>query len=129
MSVPNSITFHPLWPELQPYVKDEPAPDAKGRKSRVRLELVGLPDHLARKALKMEVACVSCGQPIFPIRARRGAPKRGEEEHAPGIPKHLYIAVACPLQVSIGCSRGRAASVEYSRIENHMIVYRAKKGE
>jgi hypothetical protein len=48
--------------------------------------------------------CVAaCGRMVHPFR-----------ERGPG--GHIYYAPCCPLHVSVGCSRGKAARDEYRRV-------------
>lgn len=104
------LTSHALWPLLLPFVSVEDCSHEDGK--RFRLELRRLPTALLDAALSMQVGCVACGQLIHPIRNRKPPKNRRSESVGQG----LYLAVACPLAVSIGCSRGHASSDEYLRI-------------
>ncbi len=98
-----SIVFHPLWPKLHRYFRVEVYDkDGGHRQPRIRIELTKMPEKLREKALALQMPCVACGQPMHPIRARGDGA--------------LYYAAACPLDVNIGCSRGKAAKLEYNRI-------------
>ncbi len=102
------LTEHKLWPEIQPFVQIQIyARDGGHKNPRVRIEFAPMPSKLRKQALSMEVDCCACGKPIHPVRFRAPA-KRGKD-----VAQHLYCAVACPLDVCIGCSRGRAAREEY----------------
>lgn len=106
-----SIIDHPIWDELAPYVRKEKYDrDGSARKPRNRFELAKVPPELLRRALAVRIGCCRCGKPISPIRARQGEGDRME------LPRHLYLAVACPLDVNIGCSRGRDSKNEYLRL-------------
>lgn len=100
------LLAHRLWHSLKPYVVVEECKDG-----RARLELKPLPKDLRTEALRIKCPCVSCGASIHPIRNRRSKNQRSKTASA-----HLYIGVACPLSQRIGCSRGKAASLEYTRI-------------
>lgn len=118
MSIQAEITFgatprlvdHGHWPQVLPFVVVEDCSHEDG--SRFRLELKSLTPGLASIALAMTVRCVACGADIHPIRSRK-APKNKRSET---VGHGLYVAVACPLAQSIGCSRGRCASDEYQRL-------------
>lgn len=109
-ALPRSLRLHSLWPEIRPYVAIER--DASSS-TRVRIEIRSLPRDVAAMALEMRVGCVSCGRPVHPVRVRKEPGNKRDESVGHG----LYVAVACPLAVNVGCSRGRAARDEYLRIE------------
>lgn len=111
-----SITVHPLFERLAPYIKIEMyARDGGHQKPRRRIELNSqlMDKDLLQAALAVTVACCACGQAISPFRPRQ----KGSGERA-GPPRHVYVAVACDLATNLGCSRGTAARDEYIRIEN-----------
>jgi hypothetical protein len=64
-----------------------------------------MPAELRERALRARVRCCACRSPMHPIRERR-PPRRG----ATG---KLYYAAACPLDVSLPCSRGPEAREDY----------------
>jgi hypothetical protein len=109
-----SVVDHPLFPQIaQLYRVEEYARDGGHKNPRKRLELktTHAKPKLIRDMLDMQVACVRCGEPIHPFRARvKGSSDRTE------LPRHIYCAVSCPLDVDIGCSRGKAARDEYIKI-------------
>jgi len=116
----SSITKHPIWLSLWPMIRDEEYNrDGSAVRPRLRYEIDSeVSVAFAKRLLRVRVKCAHCGKPIHPIRARKGKGNRME------VPRHLYIAVACPLNVSVGCSRSRAAAAEYSNIENRLIYER-----
>lgn len=104
-----SIRTHRLWPEVLGYLVAEEVPYDKRMgdgKPRVRLEFRGVPPAKVREFTRVIAPCVACGQPINPVRDRG----RG----------HLYLAVAHSNSEGPGCSRGKAASEEYRRIEEDL---------
>lgn len=99
------LTEHPIWPDLLPYVHIEPyARDGGHEHPRHRIEVRRMPAELLAAALAVEVACCACGNPMHPIRLRRGAPSGA------------YYAASCPLDVSLPCSRGPEARADYTRM-------------
>jgi hypothetical protein len=112
MTTYNSVAEHPLFAQVVPYlIIEKVKPDGDVRPRR-RIELRGMPEDLTRRAIRATVKCAHCGLPIFPFRPRT----KGDGERVE-IPRHVYVAVACPLDVSIGCSRGKAAKQAYIDIE------------
>jgi len=113
--IPASVELHPLFKRIAQFVRIEKYDrDGGHSKPRIRIEVATtmMPPNLIREMLKAEVQCVRCGQPIHPFRARtKGSSDRTE------LPRHVYVAVACPLDVNIGCSRGKAAKEAYIAIE------------
>lgn len=85
-----------------PYIVAQAANDKRDGKHS-RLELRG-PYGVQVKAAQFVVHCVSCGASIHPFRVRKGG-------------RQAFLAVTCPLNERIGCSRGRAASNAYDAIE------------
>jgi hypothetical protein len=79
---------------------------ASGRAHR-RIEIDG--SELSQKQFGMllgvRVACAACGATICPFRQRLGG-RAGRAAR----PARLYVSVACPLDCSLGCARGKAAS-------------------
>jgi hypothetical protein len=97
---------------IKPYIKVEDYVREGGGSNnpRHRIEIhSNIPSAVVREALDFEMPCVACGAAIHPFR-RRGPTKRGVNVG------HLYYAPCCPLNVSVSCSRGRAASDEYRRV-------------
>lgn len=105
----SQLSNHALWPELEPYLKIEVcAQDGKTR-PRVRIEWRAMPAELHARAVAAQMPCVSCGGLIHFVRSRHAANKRGTARHS-------YYAPCCPLKVNVGCSRGAAATREYSAV-------------
>jgi hypothetical protein len=104
-----SMTKHKLWPVLKDYVKIEIYSRDGIKKPRIRIEFDTMPDPIKTDALNAKMPCSACGDPIQFVRARNASVKRGP-------PKHLYYAATCPLNVKIGCSRGRKAAAEYDHV-------------
>jgi len=95
-----TIRHHPLWPELRLYFRLEIYDRDGGHKHpRYRIEVRDLPPELAGIAIGIYADCVACGRMIHPIRERKGA--------------GMYYAPTCPLDVDVGCARGKAARAEY----------------
>ncbi len=111
-----TILTSPLFPQLAPYFTITNASRGDSAKQRVRIELSAMPMPLYLEAIALTMPCVECGRAIHPIRSRRGPPKRAT---ATSLCSGLYFAAACPLGVSISCSRGDAASSEYARVRKH----------
>lgn len=107
-AAPSSIRHHELWPSLLPFVRVE---QAEG--SRFRLEVRDAPVELAKLALEMEVQCADCGRTIKPVRPRKAPGNKRSEFTGKG----LYLALACPLSVNVGCSRGHAVRDEYQAVK------------
>jgi|SRR5262245_7810358 len=107
--MPEHIFTSTLWPAIHPLVRIQRYDrDGGHRHPRHRIEVADPRDSRLRVALlALEVPCCACGRTMHPIRERRGgSPTR----HT------LYVAVACPLPVRVGCARGEAAHLEYERI-------------
>jgi len=98
-----STTFWPLLREfVQVQVYDR---DGGHRRPRIRIEFKDMPPTEVRWALAVTMPCVACGAAIHPIRERKGG-------------GGLYYACTCPLDVRMGCARGRAAADEYARFRS-----------
>lgn len=96
--------------EYLPWLRAIPAKDVRAGK-HARLELASnTPGAVKWDAIQLYEACVSCGRHVYVFRTRASA--RGRN-NASGI----YLAVTCPLDVSVGCSRGRKAAEAYDAIE------------
>lgn len=121
MSLKASITKTKIWSELKPYVHIEEYKREGGGSSnpRIRIEFKELPHDLCERALKLRVLCVSCMTPIHPVRSRRppGNKRSPDPDKEAKKRQNLYFAATCPLDQSIGCSRGNAPRVEYSCIK------------
>lgn len=103
----DSITEHPFWKEIKPFVRFEIYRREGGgsRNPRFRIGLSNSITHeLACEALLVKIGCATCGDSISPFRFR----DKGR--------KNIYFAATCPLRVSIGCSRSSKASEEYKKI-------------
>jgi hypothetical protein len=102
-SLPQTAWWSHVAPALQ---AEQGAALASGRRHR-RIELLTAPfsnEQLARLLL-LQLPCASCGAAMFPFRRRRG--RSAGRAKRPG---RLFVTVACPIGVSVACSRGRAAS-------------------
>lgn len=108
-----SITQLPEWDALiRPYVKIEYyGRDGGPVKPRFRIEMGLPPAPVVAVWLGLRTACVDCGALVAPLRARKGANKRGA-------PRGFYYAPSCPLSVNVACSRSRAAHEEYERVRS-----------
>ncbi len=106
-----SLTAHPLWSEIAPFIRIEVyAKDGGHKKPRFRLEFSGgVTQAQKRKWIDITTPCAACGSTIHPVRERKPVCK------APNIGR-IYIAPCCPLSVNAGCSRGNAAHDEYLAI-------------
>lgn len=105
-----SFLQHSLWPLLAPFIVVQYA--SREMVGRFRLELSLLPNELRVQALAMKAACADCGRPMSPVRARKPPGNR----RAPENPGHLYVALACPLETRIGCSRGKRVRDAYQLV-------------
>lgn len=106
------ILHHPIWPDLQPFIRIEVyGRDGGPDNPRHRIEVETPPSGiLLRKFLAVEMPCVVCGRTIHPIREREG---RG----------HLYFAATCELDVNYGCARSARARDEYNAVKKAMVGY------
>lgn len=97
-----SILSHPGWPILRPYIRIERYARDTGRHgARVRLEIEPPTDgDTLRYLLTIQMACVHCRRIHNPVRPRARRPG-------------WYYAGSCPLRVTYGCARSRAARQEY----------------
>ena len=99
-----------VWGTVKEYLRIEYYDRDGGHENpRIRIELKSLPMALWRKFQVVEMPCVSCGNPIYPLRARKGS-----------LPGSLYYACTCPLEVRMGCARGGRAALEYERFRGHV---------
>ena len=100
-----SLTAHPEWKNISPWIRivayDRDGGHAHPRK---RINIAPIDDvKLAEFLQSLTMPCVTCGREIHPIRFSRDW-------------NMMYVAVTCPLTISIACARARAASEEYTRI-------------
>lgn len=103
----HSDLFRTLAPSIRLEVYGK---DGGPLKVRRRIELVtgGLDAALLRQALEYTCGCVHCDRPMHPFRPRiKGLGDRVE------LARHVYMAVACPLDVCVGCSRGTPSREAY----------------
>lgn len=109
----SSLLAHACWPHLRKCISVEAGSLlATGRKHR-RLELHTdrFSDSQIAKVLGVSIGCAACGKQISPFRQRRRG-RAGRSER----PSRLFLALTCPLDQSIGCSRGRAATDAYEAV-------------
>lgn len=110
-----SLVESPFFDEIRPYIKvQDVRNEAVDKAPRHRIELASnTPHDLVLRALAYRYPCVACGQ-MVPVFRRRKQP--GNKRNTWGAGPAVYVAVACELQVNMGCARGSAASDEYLRI-------------
>lgn len=113
-----SITEHPAWPVLRPYVIIEPYNrDTSRIKTRHRIEVQPPPQgHILREILAIAMPCVICEQTIHPVRPRAG--RRGR----------LYYAPTCPLDKTRTCSRQPVVGEEYTRVRQDVEAWQRAQG-
>lgn len=99
---------HPRWPELARWLRVQPA-----EPGRVRLELKAVPADAASWLLALLVGCCACARLIHPVRQRRHPGNKRDAK----VGHSYYLSVACPLSVSVGCSRGPEAKAAYVAIQ------------
>jgi len=107
----SSFVDSPAFGALAPHIRIETYDrDGGHQHPRKRIELgTKAPPSAVAMALTLELPCVACGRSIHPFRQRVAASKRSHHVH-------VYFAAACPLGISVGCSRGREARDEYLRV-------------
>lgn len=107
-----SFTTHPEFQAIRPFIRVIPTgKDGSVTHPRNRIELdPKAPPDIRKLALSVTMPCVHCGKKIHPFR------KRAAKNERASVPS-IYFAACCPIDVRIGCSRGKAASSEYARIE------------
>ena len=97
-----SLVFQPVWKTVEPYLHlvehGDPADP------QVRIEFLDVPEALARELVMTIMPCVACQRPMHPLRRREG-----------DYWDRLYYGPTCELTTRIGCSRSRAAMLEYER--------------
>jgi hypothetical protein len=107
MSIVVSIVNEPIWSRIQEYLHVvEYDRDGGHNDPRIRIEFLDVPESLAREAVFVQMACVTCGRPNHPLRRREGD---GWDR--------IYYAPSCPIAIRVSCSRGRAAELEYERFK------------
>lgn len=107
MALSSSIIYHPVWKDLEAYLHVvEYDKDGGHKEPRIRIDFLGMTERWSRHLVLIEMLCVSCQRPIHPLRRREGD---GWDR--------LYYACACPLEKNKGCSRSRAAALEYERFK------------
>jgi hypothetical protein len=113
MSVTISIIHLPVWEEISQYLHVVEAAQDGGTNEdpRIRIEFLGLSEAAARRLVNTVLPCVHCGADNFCLR------KRETDNWDVG---RLYYAPACPLARRVGCSRGRAAELEYERFKAYV---------
>ena len=120
MSITVSILHLPVWEEISQYLHVVEAPQDAGSQDdpRIRIEVLGLSEAAVRRLVNTVMPCVHCGADNFCLRRR--TPDTFDQGR-------LYSAPACPLSRRVGCSRGRAAELEYERfkafIGRNMVPY------
>lgn len=108
-----------LGPHLHRELYDRDGGHADPRR-RFELDLpVG--SGLVDLALSCRCACAACGQPIRPFRQRKKSGKPAARSRR-AVSERLYVAVACPLDVSLPCSRGDAAADAYVALEEALVA-------
>lgn len=108
-----SLTQHPLWPALQPFVLGYTYKSRDGTRFTSRFDMRRLKNAspmLLKSFLKMEMPCVRCGETIHPVRVRTAGPGGRLKQSG------FYASSTCPASVNSGCARSRAASDEASII-------------
>ncbi len=95
-----TLTEHPLWDELLPYLYVQYGVGRNGARHRIEVR-EPLPEHLR----DIEVKCAFDDKHMRPIRRRAGWGS-------------LFLSVACPLHVSWRCARTGAARRECDRIRD-----------
>jgi hypothetical protein len=108
-----------LGPHLRRELYDRDGGHADPRR-RFELDLPS-DSPLVAVALSCRCACAACGAAIHPFRQRK---KSGKPAARPrrAVGERLYVAVACPLDVSVGCSRGDAAADAYVDLEQALVA-------
>ena len=109
MSTLTAFWRTPEFAEFLPYIRVQPAHDNRGGRNRLEVSSKMPLDVLAR-ALAYRGPCAKCGHLISVFRSRAAEVQRGK---AAG---NVYLAACCPLDLSIPCSRGGAASRAYEVI-------------
>ena len=101
-----SVTQHPLWPLLRPFVVIELyGRDTSRLRTRFRIEIKPPAEgHVLRALLAISMPCVICGQLVHPVRMRAGRRSR------------FYYSPTCPLEVNRVCRAQRIVTEEYARV-------------
>lgn len=111
-----SILTHPEWPFLRPFVRPgRYARDTGPRGARVRLDVERPEDGRDMRRLQaIQMACVTCGQPVQAVRERSGKRYGGL----------FYYCPTCPQHVSVKCSRNPKASREVAAVTEAVEAWR-----
>lgn len=118
------LMTHPTWALVARSVVIEAGSLlATGRKHR-RLELpvAEFSNEQVAAVLAMRVPCAACGSLMQPFRTRQG--KSAGRAERPG---RLFLALTCPLDQRVGCSRGAAATAAYERVIRHVEQLRSAR--
>lgn len=113
MSAAASLPEHPIWTHIAHRLLVESGTKLASGKAHRRIELdcAGLTEHQLAMVLAVRTRCPSCGDTVCPFRRRFG--KSAGRASRPG---RLFLALCCPLDVRISCSRGKAASEALGRL-------------
>ena len=109
--ISESVTHHPLWKEIEPFVEFQIYKREGGgsKNPRFRIGLTrAIPEEVAQRALLCQVKCSNCGAKINPFRIRNTRTQT--------LAGNIYFAATCPLQIRMGCSRSASATLEYKRL-------------
>jgi len=108
MALDISLVFLPAWDRIKEYltieqcVRDGSSVDDP----RIRIGFDGLPELLGREMTHVQMQCVCCLRPIFPLRRREGDSFT-----------RLYYGCSCPVALRPACSKSRASALEYQRFK------------
>ena len=92
----------PAFEEFLPYIVVQPAHDTRGGRNRLEVSR-WMPLEMLGRALLFRGPCAKCARTIRVFRPRVAG-------------GGVYLAVTCPLDVSIPCSRGGASTAAYQAI-------------
>jgi hypothetical protein len=107
MEVYDSVVEHPDWKKkIKPFLVLE----YYGREGRIRIEVLDAISKSDKKFLKsIRTRCARCKARIAPFRERKGG--------------SMFFAASGTLDKHIGCSRSKAASLEYARVADFLTVH------
>ncbi len=103
---------HPVWRLLVPHlvVSGEHSRGLNGPRHRIEVRPT------APSAVEsIIVPCVACGQPIFPVRSRKGSKTA------------RFVSVTCTLDVNVACARGAAARAATNAVRDAVQAYHAAR--
>jgi hypothetical protein len=102
-----SLPEHACWRHIAPLLSVEVGTvlASSHQHRRIELDASRLSEKQFGMLLGVLVRCPACNAGVCPFRRRFG--KSAGRAARPG---RLFVALACPLDVNIGCSRGKAAS-------------------